>query len=113
MRRCGPRTRWRTAALGGAALLLLAQPATAFYWYGWPGSGVTPPENLTVRPAENLPNEETTPPTINGVPPDGIITPTGDPDPQSIPEPGTLLAVGVGLATVGLVRKLRRGRKAA
>ena len=100
--------------------MLLAQPVTAFYWYGWPGSGVTPPVNLTVRPTETLPNAEITPPTLDGVPPDGIVVPPdgavvpkGDPDPQFIPEPGTLLAVGLGLATVGLLRKLRRSPKPA
>lgn len=107
MKWCGPRARGRTA-LVGAALLLLAQPATAFYWYGWPGSGVTPPETLTARPAERLPNAESTPPSIDGVPPDGGVTPTGDPDPKAVPEPGTLLAVGTGLAALGLARTLRR-----
>jgi len=90
-------------ALGATALLLLGQPAAAFYWYGWPGSGVTPAATITpITP--KLPVGEETPPSITATPPD---VPT---DPKQIPEPGTLLATAVGLAAVGLARRWRRGR---
>jgi hypothetical protein len=90
------------------AVLLLGQPAAAFYWYGWPGAGVTPPVTVTARPKNQLPPDETTPPGISPEPPE-FPTPT---DPHSIPEPGTLIAVAVGLAAVGMARRWRRGRPA-
>ncbi len=110
MRRCGPRKWWRTVALGAAALLLLGQPAAAFYWYGWPGSGVTPAATITPitpRTTPKLPVGEETPPSITTIPPDVPI------DPKQVPEPGTLLVTAIGLAAVGLARRWRRGRTPA
>ena len=94
-------------ALGAAALLLLGQPAAAFYWYGWPGSGLTPPATITPRTTPKLPVGEETPPNITTVPPDVPA------DPKQVPEPGTLLVTAVGLAAVGLARRWRRGRTPA
>ena len=104
MRWCGPRRWCRTATFGLAVVLLLGQPATAFYWYGWPGAGVTPPVTITARPNSQLPPDESIPPGTSGEPPEDLT------DPKPTPEPGTLIAVAVGLATVGAVRRLRRSR---
>lgn len=119
MRWRGPRTHWRVVALGAAAVLLLTQPAEAFYWYGWPGSGVSPPATLvrtqvvvTPPPGGTTPSGPTPPGDTH--PPGGTDTPPGVPtDPKSVPEPGTLLATGLGLAAVGLARRWRRNRAAA
>jgi len=97
----------RNAALVGTVLLLLVQPAGAFYWYGWPGSGVTPAPTIATRPATKLPADEGTPATVTPKVPE---VPT---EPKQIPEPVTLLTVAVGLATVGLARRWRRSRHPA
>lgn len=91
-------------------MLALAQSANAFYWYGWPGSGnSTPvpvaPKSLPPNPPTN-PDGPTTPPPED--PPPDVPT-----DPKAIPEPGTLLATGIGLAAIGVVRRWKRARKSA
>lgn len=96
MRSRGLQHRWRVA-LGAVAGLLLAQPASAFYWYGWPGSGVTDPPVLVPRPAVKTVSEVTPPPVV--------VDPPDPPRPQDVPEPATLLAAAVGLAAVAAVRR--------
>jgi hypothetical protein len=87
-------------AIGLAALVLVGQPATAFYWYGWPGSGELP-RPLIPRPS--LPkSEEPLPKPPTPLPPDTPVTP------REVPEPGTLLAAAVGLAAAGAARRWTR-----
>lgn len=105
MRWRGLKNRWPTSALraliGVAVLPLLAQPAAAFYWYGWPGSGVTEPPPLVPRPPTvQIVTEETPPPGMPDFPDPDVPT-----SPQEVPEPTTLVAAAVGLAAVALARR--------
>ena len=101
-------TKWRLAGIVSVVALLAPAPAQAFYWSGWPGSGVTQPASLT--PKQTILE----------------VTPTGDPsrdpgkptssdpgtnsggDPKQVPEPATLIIAGVGLGVLGLRKALKR-----
>lgn len=98
-----------------AAALAAAGPAHAFYWDGWPGSGVPAPRTIAPTPAANPqfppppgadpkfpPRGE--PPGPPGGPPDG---PTPVPGPENVPEPATGLAVLTGLGILA-ARRFRR-----
>ncbi len=104
----------RGRLLCGAFALVLVAPdsAQAFYWYGWPGSGITEPPSLTPRPAtEEVPSPNPSPftPGFPG-PPRTPFTPDNPHSPKEVPEPATLVIAGVGLGLVGL-RKLLKSRK--
>lgn len=103
MRSRGTQLGWRTAvlrmALGAAAVVLVGQPASAFYWYGWPGSGVSNQPGLVPRsPTVQTVAEVTPPPVV-------VDYPNVPSDPKTVPEPASLLAAGVGLAAVVIARR--------
>ena len=62
-----------------AGLLLTAEPASAFYWYGWPGSQIPPGRTVIPPPHENSPGNPPDRPPVNP-PPD--TTPPGSPTPE-------------------------------
>jgi hypothetical protein len=106
--RCLSRKRWSVfaAAVGGA--VLFASPAPAFYWLGWPGSGVQPPPSI-VSETVKVEHRDPKPPPVTEPPGGG----PGDPPPagpEEVPEPATLLLAGAGLATAAGARWARRRR---
>lgn len=92
-----PRRRAALAATLAAGVVLPAT-AQAFYFPGWPGSGIPPPPSLTPPPPGTPPG---TPPPDR--PPS---KPPGDPPPE-VPEPATAVLGLIGLAVIGA----RRSRK--
>ncbi|HEV3440467.1 MAG TPA: PEP-CTERM sorting domain-containing protein [Gemmata sp.] len=93
---------WLSWAVAFAAILISSAPAQAFYWYGWPGSGI-PPERTIVGP----------PGGVTGVPPRipvglPVVVTTPPPSGQTTPEPGTGLAALVGIGVLAVARALRR-----
>ena len=82
-----------------AAVVCVGQPASAFYWYGWPGSGVSDPPSLVPRSPTVQTVTEKTPPAVVVDYPD---VPSG---PKSVPEPASLLAATVGLAALAVARR--------
>ena len=82
--------------LGG--VVLSAASARAFYWYDWPGSSVP-----TTTPTTGT--KVTTKTTTPGGGGDG---PGGGPQ---VPEPTSLLAMGIGLGVVGTVRAIKGKKK--
>lgn len=95
---------------GVAALLMAAGPAPAFYWRGWPGSGVPTPPNLVPPTDQEFPPPEERPPTDR--PPDRPPEkPPYKPPTEHVPEPGTGLIglVGLGALTVRRWQRMKRG----
>ena len=80
------------------ATVLSAASARAFYWYEWPGSSV--PTHLHTNPSTKVTTKSTTP--GGGGPPGG--------GPSETPEPTTLLAAGIGLGVMGVVRAVKAKR---
>ncbi len=85
------------AAVASVVGLAAVIPATAqaFYFPGWPGSGIPPPNNLTPPGSNNPPSSR--PPTKR--PPD---------NPPKVTEPTSAVAGLIGLAMIGLRRVRRR-----
>ncbi len=76
---------WASLAL----VICLASPAQAFYWPGWPGSGVTdPPSKIQKDTIEKKPKV-----TL---------------DPKSVPEPATFVLAGLGLGLLSLRKAWKR-----
>jgi MYXO-CTERM domain-containing protein len=104
--------RWAAAAVAGVCLA--AGPASAFYWMGWPGSGLPQPRDLVPPAATPRPY---TPPTTTDAPPTQPQFPPPDttppdvpgehPPPSSVPEPTTAALGLLGLAAVGWWRRRR------
>jgi hypothetical protein len=93
--------------LAAGVVGLACAPAGAFYFPGWPGSGVPAPKTLipvNTPPEGNPPSA--TPPVTGGVP--TTTNPGGGGPPSSTPEPGTLTAALFGMVALGLAT--RRGR---
>lgn len=88
-----------------AAVLAAAGPATAFYWKGWPGSGIRR-EPTVVPPTDRPPNPPTDEPWFPPI--DEPPPPPPPPPPEQLPEPGTITVGLIGLGTVAVVRRLRR-----
>jgi hypothetical protein len=86
------------------AVLASAAPAQAFYWYGWPGSGLPPPRTIVGGP--HTPGTPEFPPV--GPPVVPPVVPPG----SSVPEPGTGLAwlIGLGVLAARRARRCWRGR---
>jgi MYXO-CTERM domain-containing protein len=99
-RRRGNKARWRAGAAVGV-LLLACDPASAFYWHGWPGSHVTPPTTIV-------------PPTVPPVGPPVVVPPVVPPAPPVVPppsptpEPATALLGVVGLGALAARRILKK-----
>jgi hypothetical protein len=109
-------TIWRLWVIALAAMVVSSAPVQAFYWYGWPGSGV-PPDRIIVGPPGGksgsppkvpvgVPVVVTTPPPGQGTEPPG-----GGTEPHTTPEPATGLVAIVGLGVLAAVRALRRGKR--
>ncbi|MDB5313969.1 MAG: hypothetical protein JWO38_8171 [Gemmataceae bacterium] len=97
------------------AAVVLATPgaAEAFYWAGWPGSGVK--QNPSVIPPVDVGKPGNPPPpggTPIPLPPTGTPTQPGPFGPPSshTPEPTTGVAALIGLAFVVASRRFRRNR---
>jgi hypothetical protein len=86
------------------ALLSTAEPAHAFYWYGWPGSKLPPDRTVITPPHKDRPGNPPDRPPVNP-PPD--TTPPGNPT----PEPGTALAALIGLGVLTAKRVWQRKRQ--
>jgi len=101
--RMGHVIRWSWVA-AVALVLASAAPSYAFYWYGWPGSGLPPPRTVVTPPPIEIP-----PGTPPEKPPTGppIVVPPGQP-PSPTPEPGTALVALIGLGTLAAARARRR-----
>ena len=86
-------TNFRLRLLALALVLAAPTSAHAFYWAGWPGSGVNEPPSITPRQIPETP----TPPTVK---------PTDTP--KGVPEPATIIIAGLGLGMLGLRKVLKR-----
>jgi len=82
--------------LGG--ITLSAASARAFYWYDWPGSSVPTTSGTTTKVST-----KSTDPGGGGGDPGG--------GPQGVPEPATLLGMGIGLGLLGVVRAVKGKKK--
>lgn len=85
---------------------VLAAPATAFYWIGWPGANpITPP---TIVP--NTERVEERPPSGPGGEKPPPVTPPTEEPPKSVPEPTTMgiAAVGLGALAFGWWKKRKK-----
>jgi hypothetical protein len=97
---------WCGGLLAIAALLMSAEPARAFYWYGWPGSKLPPDRTVVTPPHKDKPGNPPERPPVN--PPNNPpVIPPGTP----VPEPATALAALTGLGAMAALRAWRR-RKA-
>jgi hypothetical protein len=107
---------WRRLLAGTVLIVVLVVSGSAqgFYFKGWPGDGI-PKETILVNPKappyENPPGTpsgpETEPPRNNPKEnPPGV-------NPPAVPEPATGLAAVVGLAVLGIGRRLGRRRRSA
>jgi hypothetical protein len=88
------------------AVFAQAAPAGAFYWYGWPGSGIPPERSIVGFPLVGPQHKDWQPPPIE-VP----VGPTSGggpiiPPPQSTPEPATALAAIIGLGALAATRAI-------
>ena len=102
-----PCNNWWMWVIAIAAIIGSSERAQAFYWYGWPGSGVQPDRTLVGPPGPpriptGLPVVVTTPPPSQSQPPGGS---------HSTPEPATGLVAIVGLGVLAGVRSLRKGNR--
>ena len=82
-----------------AATALVAGPAAAFYFPGWPADGLPRPPNLYEYQVSVGPADVFTDTRFSQPPGGASATP-----PRTVPEPATLLLAAMGLATV-LVRR--------
>lgn len=86
------------------ALLVTAEPARAFYWYGWPGSKLPPDRTVVTPPHKDKPGNPPDRPPVN--PP-----PETEEPPTPTPEPASGLAALLGLGALAATRALRRRGK--
>ena len=97
--------------VGAAAVVVAtAAPAPAFYWKGWPGSGIRT-ETTIVTPTDKPPTDKppTDKPPVDQPPTDyPPPPPPPPPPPEQLPEPGTAVAGLIGLGAVAVARRLRR-----
>ena len=88
-------------SLVGVALVVLAPPASAFYFDGWPGAGLTPHVSILSPGGKSVTiGLEETPKVEKPVEP--------LPKPPEVPEPTGVALAACGLAAVGLWRRVRR-----
>jgi len=80
--------------LTGLAAVLTAGPASAFYFPNWPGA------RLSVAPAIVTDYAPGDPPSVQPPTPPEPTTPTTPSPPGGVPEPGTLLLAGIGMAAL-------------
>jgi MYXO-CTERM domain-containing protein len=86
-----------------AGLLVLAGPAQAFYWYGWPGSQLPPDRPVITPPNDDKPGNPPDRPPVN--------PPPEEPPPNNpTPEPGTAVVALVGLGAIAARRLMRQGK---
>ena len=88
-----------------AGLLSSAEPARAFYWYGWPGSKLPPDRTVITPPHKDKPGNPPDRPPVNP-PPD---TP---PPNNPTPEPATGLAALIALGAMAARQVMRRKKTA-
>src|SRR5262245_12424757 len=94
---------WFAGVAAVVAILASAEPAEAFYWYGWPGSKLPPDRTVVTPPHKDKPGTPPDRPPVT--PPDQPpITPPGSP----VPEPGTGLVALLGLGALVATRRWRR-----
>jgi MYXO-CTERM domain-containing protein len=106
---------WWNWAIALAAIAISSAPVQAFYWYGWPGSGLPPDRTIVGPPGGKsgsgpkvpvgLPVVVTTPPPGQGTEPPG-----GGSGPHSTPEPATGIVALIGLGALAAARAYRRGK---
>ena len=98
------RARFRRGGIAlavSAAVMAAPGAAQAFYWFGWPGSGMSEPPSITPRQCANESPQPETPfgPRISEVPPE---------TPKNVPEPATIVIAGLGLGVVGMRKWMKR-----
>jgi hypothetical protein len=112
-------TIWLIWVVALVAIIVTSAQAHAFYWYGWPGSGV-PPDRTIVGPpggsSKPPPKNPTgTPVVVTNPPPGGTGTepPGGGSESHPTPEPATGLATLAGLGVLAVVRAFKRRNRVA
>lgn len=97
--------RWPAFLAATASLVAVAAPAPAFYWIGWPGSGVQQPPTI-ISEQVKVEHRPPKPPTD---PPGGSVR-EEPPTPEEVPEPASLglAAAGLGVLTVRWWRKRQK-----
>jgi hypothetical protein len=106
-------TNWWNWAIALAAIAVSSAHVQAFYWYGWPGSGVQPDRTIVGPPGGKSGSGPTVPvglPVVVTTPPPGQGTepPGGGTEPHTTPEPATGLVAIIGLGALAAARSLRR-----
>ena len=82
----------------GAATLMVAGPAAAFYFPGWPADGLPRTPTLYGATTGFLPPDFQTDVTLIR-PPGAVVTPDR-PNPQTVPEPATFALAAFGLMVI-------------
>src|SRR5262245_65973722 len=90
---------WFGGVAAVVALLATAEPALAFYWYGWPGSKLPPDRTVVTPPNKDKPGNPPDRPPVTP-PPD-----TEQPPPNPTPEPASGLAALLGLGALAAARR--------
>jgi MYXO-CTERM domain-containing protein len=94
---------WFGGVAAVVALLTSAEPVSAFYWYGWPGSKLPPDRTVVTPPHKDKPGNPPERPPVNP-PEQPPVIPPGSP----VPEPATALAALAGLGALAATRAWRR-----
>ncbi len=110
-----PCAMWLGWAMTVATMLISSAPAHAFYWYGWPGSGIPPERTIVGPPSSSSPPSHTSKPPSDGSGspprvPVGLPVVVTAPPPTNLatPEPATGLAAVVGIGILAAGRAWRR-----
>jgi hypothetical protein len=110
MRKSNRLAAWCLAAAG---VCVLASPAPAFYWLGWPSNPGTTISRTVVPPGTEIPGPPVAEPKVPGgepIPPEGPPPTEPPPNPPGpVPEPATAVVGLIGLGVLA-ARRLRRGK---